>query len=282
MSGTPAGTVVVRLLTCRPARPDGYRGRSGAVGRSAGAVLSTGGDHPCGSAVRRGGAGGRVAARPGPAGELQPHLGDGVIEAIVDATLAKGQLKPRRQRDMSYPLVIRLVIAMTWSRIPRTARYWRRWQGYSRTWSRGGDGRDLLARGRTLGSEDEPSTVMVAGMRSDCESVTAAKTVAMRASVRTEVLGVGGVAGKLVTERVSWRNYTASRPWPSEEARRGPARGPAPGESPVSCVRSWHPREALVQVRARVATERASHNLPVAGSSPARPTCGFMPSPVDS
>jgi hypothetical protein len=27
---------------------------------------------------------------------------------------------------------------------------------------------------------------------------------------------------------------------------------------------------------------RTSHNLPVAGSSPARPTCGFMPSPADS
>jgi hypothetical protein len=47
-------------------------------------------------------------------GELERHLGDGVIEAIVDAELGKRRLKPRqRRRIMSYPLVIRLVIAMT-------------------------------------------------------------------------------------------------------------------------------------------------------------------------
>jgi hypothetical protein len=47
-------------------------------------------------------------------GELEPHLGDGVIEAIVGAALEKGRLKPRqRRRIMSYPLVIRLIIAMT-------------------------------------------------------------------------------------------------------------------------------------------------------------------------
>ena len=47
-------------------------------------------------------------------GELERHLGDGVIEAIVDAALAKGRLRPRqRRRIMSYPLVIRLMIAMT-------------------------------------------------------------------------------------------------------------------------------------------------------------------------
>ncbi len=47
-------------------------------------------------------------------GELEAHLGDGVIEAAVDAAVAAGRLKPRqRRRIMSYPLVIRLVIAMT-------------------------------------------------------------------------------------------------------------------------------------------------------------------------
>jgi hypothetical protein len=47
-------------------------------------------------------------------GELERHLGDGVIEEIVDAALAKGRLKERqRRRLMSYPLVIRLMIAMT-------------------------------------------------------------------------------------------------------------------------------------------------------------------------
>jgi hypothetical protein len=46
-------------------------------------------------------------------GELERHLGDGVIEAIVDAAVEKGRLKPRqRRRLMSYPLVIRLMIAM--------------------------------------------------------------------------------------------------------------------------------------------------------------------------
>ncbi len=47
-------------------------------------------------------------------GELERYLGDGVIEAAVDAALAEGRLRPRqRRRIMSYPLVIRLVIAMT-------------------------------------------------------------------------------------------------------------------------------------------------------------------------
>ena len=46
-------------------------------------------------------------------GELERHLGDGVIEAAVDAAVAEGRLKPRqRRRIMSYPLVIRLMIAM--------------------------------------------------------------------------------------------------------------------------------------------------------------------------
>ena len=44
----------------------------------------------------------------------QRHLGDGVIEAIVDTALAKRRLRARqRRRIMSYPLVIRLMIAMT-------------------------------------------------------------------------------------------------------------------------------------------------------------------------
>src|SRR5216683_93374 len=47
-------------------------------------------------------------------GELERHLGDGVIEAAVDKAIAEGRLKPRqRRRIMSYPLVIRLMIAMT-------------------------------------------------------------------------------------------------------------------------------------------------------------------------
>jgi hypothetical protein len=47
-------------------------------------------------------------------GELERHLGDGVSEAAVDAALTEGRLRPRqRRRIMSYPLVIRLMIAMT-------------------------------------------------------------------------------------------------------------------------------------------------------------------------
>ena len=47
-------------------------------------------------------------------GELERHLGDGVIEAIADTAVAQGRLKRRqRRRIMSYPLVIRLMLAMT-------------------------------------------------------------------------------------------------------------------------------------------------------------------------
>jgi Insertion element 4 transposase N-terminal len=47
-------------------------------------------------------------------GELERHLGEGVIEAAVDAAVEAGRLKRRqRRRIMSYPLVIRLMIAMT-------------------------------------------------------------------------------------------------------------------------------------------------------------------------
>jgi hypothetical protein len=47
-------------------------------------------------------------------GEPERHLGDGVIEAVVDAELGKGRLRRRkRRRIMSCPLVIRLMTAMT-------------------------------------------------------------------------------------------------------------------------------------------------------------------------
>ena len=46
-------------------------------------------------------------------GELERHLGDGVIEELVDTAIAKGRLKARqRRRIISYPLVIRLMLAM--------------------------------------------------------------------------------------------------------------------------------------------------------------------------
>jgi hypothetical protein len=47
-------------------------------------------------------------------GGLEAHLGDGVIEAVAGKALRAGRLRKReRRRLMSYPLVIRLVIAMT-------------------------------------------------------------------------------------------------------------------------------------------------------------------------
>jgi hypothetical protein len=47
-------------------------------------------------------------------GEMERHLGDGVIEGLVGEAVAAGRLRPRqRRRLMSYPLVIRLMIAMT-------------------------------------------------------------------------------------------------------------------------------------------------------------------------
>jgi hypothetical protein len=47
-------------------------------------------------------------------GELERHLGDGVIEETMAQALEQGRLKKReRRRIMSYPLVIRLMLAMT-------------------------------------------------------------------------------------------------------------------------------------------------------------------------
>jgi hypothetical protein len=47
-------------------------------------------------------------------GDLERHLGDGAIEDLVAGAVAQGRLTRRqRRRIMSYPLVIRLMIAMT-------------------------------------------------------------------------------------------------------------------------------------------------------------------------
>jgi len=114
VAGTPAGTVVVRAADLR------VRGKTVTAG---GAVPSAGElavfCRPVVTAptvVRRDGtvlAGGWLPDYVR-LGELERHLGDGVIEAAVDAAVAEGLLRPRqRRRIMSYPLVIRLVIAMT-------------------------------------------------------------------------------------------------------------------------------------------------------------------------
>jgi hypothetical protein len=113
VAGTPAGTMVVRAADVRI--------HGGTV--TAGETAPSGGElavfcRPVVTApavVRRDGTVLADAWLPDLVrlGELERHLGDGVIEAIVDAELAKGRLKKReRRRIMSYPLVIRLMIAM--------------------------------------------------------------------------------------------------------------------------------------------------------------------------
>jgi hypothetical protein len=58
-------------------------------------------------------------------GALEAHLGDGEIEAAAGAAAAQGRLRPRqRRRIMSYPLVIRLMLATGRCRTRRTAKRW--------------------------------------------------------------------------------------------------------------------------------------------------------------
>jgi Insertion element 4 transposase N-terminal len=113
-AGTPAGTVVVRagdLLV-----------RGGGTVTSAGAVPLTGEMavfcRPMVTAPAVARRDGRILAGAWlpdlvRLGEMERHLGDGVIEAVVGATLEAGRLRKReRRRLMSYPLVIRLMLAM--------------------------------------------------------------------------------------------------------------------------------------------------------------------------
>ena len=115
VAGTPAGMVVVRAA--------GLRVRGGTV-TAAGDAVPRAGElavfcRPVVTAPVLARRDGRMLAGAWlpdlvQLGELERHLGDGVIEAIVDAELGKGRLRPReRRRLMSYPLVIRLMIAMT-------------------------------------------------------------------------------------------------------------------------------------------------------------------------
>ena len=115
LAGTPAGTLVVRAADLR------VRG---------GGTVTAGGPAPSAgelavfcrpvvtapAVVRRDGsvrAGGWLPDFVR-LGELERHLGDGVIEEITAAALEQGRLRQRqRRRIMSYPLVIRLMIAMT-------------------------------------------------------------------------------------------------------------------------------------------------------------------------
>ena len=115
VAGTPAGMVVVRAA--------GLRVRGGTV-TAAGDAVPRAGElavfcRPVVTAPVLARRDGRMLADAWlpdlvRLGEMERHLGDGVIEAIVDAELEKGRLRPReRRRLMSYPLVIRLMIAMT-------------------------------------------------------------------------------------------------------------------------------------------------------------------------
>jgi hypothetical protein len=114
-AGTPAGTVVIRAA--------GLRFPGGVTVTAVNAVPSAGEPavfcRPVVTApavVRRDGTVLADAWLPDLVrlGELERHLGDGVIEAIVGTAVAQGRLKPRQRRKiMSYPLVIRLMIAMT-------------------------------------------------------------------------------------------------------------------------------------------------------------------------
>jgi hypothetical protein len=115
VAGTPAGTVVVRAA--------GLLFRGGGTVAAGDAVPSAGEMavfcRPVVTAPAVIGRDGSVRAGgwlPDSVrlGELERHLGDGVIEEIVAAALEQGRLKERqRRRLMSYPLVIRLMIAMT-------------------------------------------------------------------------------------------------------------------------------------------------------------------------
>jgi Insertion element 4 transposase N-terminal len=115
--GTPAGTVVLRASGLRVRGGTATAGGDAAPAAGEMAVFC----RPvvtAPAAVRRDGTVLADAWLPDLVrlGELERHLGDGVIEAAVDAEIAKGRLKPRqRRRIMSYPLVIRLMIAMTLS-----------------------------------------------------------------------------------------------------------------------------------------------------------------------
>ena len=112
--GTPAGTVVLRASGLRVRGGTATAGGDAAPAAGEMAVFC----RPvvtAPAAVRRDGTVLADAWLPDLVrlGELERHLGDGVIEAAVDAAIAKGRLRPRqRRRIMSYPLVIRLMIAM--------------------------------------------------------------------------------------------------------------------------------------------------------------------------
>ena len=112
VTGTPAGTVVVRAAGLRV---HGMTVTAGGRAPSAGEpVVFCRPVVTAPAVVRRDGTVLADAWLPDLVrlGELERHLGDGVIEAAVDKAVRAGRLKPRqRRRIRSYPLVIRLMLA---------------------------------------------------------------------------------------------------------------------------------------------------------------------------
>jgi Insertion element 4 transposase N-terminal len=113
-AGTPAGTVVVRAADLL-VRGGGTVAARDAVPAAGELAVFCRPVVTAPAVARRGG--GILAGGWLPdfvrLGELERHLGDGVIEAVVGAALEQGRLKQRqRRRLMSYPLVIRLMLAM--------------------------------------------------------------------------------------------------------------------------------------------------------------------------
>jgi hypothetical protein len=113
-AGTPAGTVVVRAVDLRVRGGGTVTAGNAVPARGELAVFC----RPVVTAravTRRDGsvrAGGWLPDFVR-LGELERHLGDGVIGEMVAQALAQGRLKKRqRRRLMSYPLVIRLMLAM--------------------------------------------------------------------------------------------------------------------------------------------------------------------------
>jgi Insertion element 4 transposase N-terminal len=118
-AGLPAGMVAVQAadLQIRPVELPGGRGAVLAAAAVAPGTMMTF-CHPVvtAPAVIRGGmvlAGGWLPDFVR-LGELERHLGEGAIEELAGKAVADGRMPPRqRKRIMSYPLVIRLTVAMT-------------------------------------------------------------------------------------------------------------------------------------------------------------------------
>ena len=183
-------------------------------------------------------------------GVLEAHLGDGVIEKIVAKGLRNGRLPLReRRRLLSYPMVIRLVLAMTLLPGSSYAEAARVLTGlladvpFTLDWhvpagKTVGEWRMLIppeimqevfwhAAGALIG-DGEPSAVMVAGMPADAADgmlVNLADTKENRAYFGTTGTGDGSSpfpqlrivaltarAGRAIRGAASARRPTASRP----------------------------------------------------------------------